>query len=569
MSLLLKNNQKNFLDKTYPREEDPSMRDKPWLKQYERHVPHSIAYPEISIQQFLLDTVANHPDYTAITFNEIDITYRDLNERVNQLAQALRKRGLEKGDRIAFLLVNSPTYVIAFFAALKLGAIVVNMSVGIQGEELIRCLNDSGAKMVVTLDLFAQNLYLVITKTGVKTIILHSIFGLEKKIPLEKGVPQPQIFQEVLSSVNMAEEPGVQVSSKDVAVLQYSSGSTGVPKAATLTHFNIVASVLQSDAWMGEQKAGNAAVLCVIPFFHVFGMSACLLVSVYKGYRMILLPRIDPMDILSLMKTNEHYRPISFPVVPSLWAAILSLPPEVAGPQLSSVQVATSGGAALPSWVHDRYEKLTGRKIIEAYGLSEASGATHFTPSPSGGPRGSIGLPSPDTEVRIMDIETGQRDCPVGEIGELVVKGPQIMQGYWNNKELTSSALRNGWLYTKDLARMDEKGYFYLVDRKDDLIISSGFNIYPSQIEAVLEKHPKVKDVAVIGVPDRIKGQAIAAVIALKEGLEVGKEEFLKYCKENMPDYRVPKTILIRREIPRDPAGKILKRILRQEIKAG
>ena len=275
------------------------MRDKPWLKQYERHVPHSIAYPEISIQQFLLDTVANHPDYTAITFNEIDITYRDLNERVNQLAQALRKRGLEKGDRIAFLLVNSPTYVIAFFAALKLGAIVVNMSVGIQGEELIRCLNDSGAKMVVTLDLFAQNLYLVITKTGVKTIILHSIFGLEKKIPLEKGVPQPQIFQEVLSSVNMAEEPGVQVSSKDVAVLQYSSGSTGVPKAATLTHFNIVASVLQSDAWMGEQKAGNAAVLCVIPFFHVFGMSACLLVSVYKGYRMILLPRIDPMDIPS------------------------------------------------------------------------------------------------------------------------------------------------------------------------------------------------------------------------------------------------------------------------------
>jgi long-chain acyl-CoA synthetase len=268
------------------------------------------------------------------------------------------------------------------------------------------------------------------------------------------------------------------------------------------------------------------------------------------------------------MKINKTYRPISFPVVPSLWAAILSLPQEVAGPQLSSVQVATSGGAPLPSWVHDRYEKLTGRKIIEAYGLSEASGATHFTPSPSGGPRGSIGLPSPDTEGRIMDIETGQRECPVGEIGELVVKGPQIMQGYWKNKDLTSSALRNGWLYTKDLARMDEEGYFYLVDRKDDLIISSGFNIYPSQIEAVLEKHPKIKDVAVIGVPDRIKGQAITAVIALKEGQEGDKEEFLKYCKENMPDYRVPKTILIRREIPRDPAGKILKRILRQEVQA-
>jgi len=544
------------------------MKEKPWLKHYESHVPHSIAYPEISIQRFLLDTVTNHPDYTAISFNEIDITYRNLNERVNRLAQALRKGGVKKGDRIAFLLVNSPTYVIAFFAVLKLGAIVVNMSVGIQGEELTRCLNDSGAKIVVTLDLFAQNLYQVITKTGVKTVILHSIFGLEKKIPLEEGAPQPQIFQEVLSSVQMAEEPVVQVSSGDVAVLQYSSGSTGAPKAATLTHFNIVASVFQSDAWMGAQEAGNAAVLCVIPFFHVFGMSACLLVSVYKGYRMVLLPRIDPTDILSLMKINKTYRPISFPVVPSLWAAILSLPQEVAGPQLSSVQVATSGGAPLPSWVHDRYEKLTGRKIIEAYGLSEASGATHFTPSPSGGPRGSIGLPSPDTEGRIMDIETGQKECPVGEIGELVVKGPQVMQGYWKNKDLTSSALRNGWLYTKDLARMDEEGYFYLVDRKDDLIISSGFNIYPSQIEAVLEKHPKIKDVAVIGVPDRIKGQAITAVIALKEGQEGDKEEFLKYCKENMPDYRVPKTILIRREIPRDPAGKILKRILRQEVQA-
>ena len=543
------------------------MKEKPWLKHYKSHVPNSIAYPEISIQRFLLDTVTNHPDYTAISFNEIDMTYRDLNERVNRLAQALRKGGVKKGDRIAFLLVNSPTYVIAFFAVLKLGAIVVNMSVGIQGEELTRCLNDSGAKIVVTLDLFAQNLYQVITKTGVKTVILHSIFGLEKKIPLEEGVPQPQIFQEVLSSVQSAEEPGVQVSSGDVAVLQYSSGSTGAPKAATLTHFNIVASVLQSDAWMG-QEAGNAAVLCVIPFFHVFGMSACLLVSVYKGYRMVLLPRIDPMDILSLMKTNETYRPISFPVVPSLWAAILSLPPEVAGPQFSSVRVATSGGAPLPSWVHDRYEKLTGRKIIEAYGLSEASGATHFTPSPSGGPRGSIGLPSPDTEGRIMDIETGQRECPVGEIGELVVKGPQIMQGYWKNKDLTSSALRNGWLYTKDLARKDKEGYFYLVDRKDDLIISGGFNIYPSQIEAVLEKHPKIKEVAVIGVPDRIKGQAITAVIALKEGLEGDKEEFLKYCKENMPDYRVPKTVLLRREIPRDPAGKILKRILRQEVQA-
>jgi long-chain acyl-CoA synthetase len=542
--------------------------NRPWLKQYEKHVLHSITYPEIPIHRFLLDTVAKHPDDIAISFNEIQILYKELNARVNMFAHALQKIGVEKGDTIALLLVNSPIYVIAFFAALKIGAVVANLSVGIQGEELIRCLNESGAKGVVTMDLFAQNIYKVIKNTKVKTVILHSVMGLEKKMRFEEGVPQPQLFQEVLAAARNTEEPAVQVSPGDVAVLQYTSGSTGAPKAATLTHANLVASVLQSAAWMG-MSAGNAAVMCVIPFFHVFGMSACLLLSVFKGYRMVLLPRIDLMDILSLMKTIETYRPISFPAVPSLWGAILSLPPEAARNQLSSIQVATSGGAPLPSWAHEKFENLTGRKMMEAYGLSEASSATHFTPYPRGGPRGSVGVPLPDTEARIMDIETGEKECPAGEIGELVVKGPQIMRGYWNNQDLTSAALRKGWFYTGDLARMDQDGFFYIVDRKDDLIISSGFNVYPSQIEEVLEKHPKIREAAVIGAPDRIKGQAIVAVIVLREGMQGDKEEFLNYCKENMPDYRMPKTILFRDAIPRNPAGKILKRVLKRDVQPG
>ncbi len=537
----------------------------PWLKHYAKHVPPTIAYPEIPIHRFLTDTVAQHPDYIAFTFNETNTSYRELNQKVNKFALILQKAGVKKGDRIAFIVVNSPTYVIAFFAAIKLGAIVANLSVGIQGEELTRCLNNSGATVVVTLDLFAQNLYDVVKNTGVKIVILHSVFGLEKKIPMEEGMPEPQIFPEVLASIESAAEPVVEISPADVAVLQYTSGSTGAPKAAILTHSNIVASVLQSDTWIGIKGAGNAAVMCVIPFFHVFGMSACLLVSVLKGYRMILFPRIDLMDILSLMKMLETYRPISFPAVPSLWSAIMSLSPEAARIQFSSLQVAISGGAPLAPSVHDRFEELTGRKIMEAYGLSEASSATHITPYPRGAPRGSIGLPLPDTEVRIMDMETGQKECKLGELGELVVKGPQIMQGYWNNAELTSAVLRNGWLYTGDMARMDKDGYFYLVDRKDDLIISNGFNIYPGQIEDVLKRHPKVKDAAVIGIPDRIKGQAVIAVVALKEGLQGDKEEFLQYCKENLPDYRLPKTILLRDEIPRDPAGKLLRRILRQD----
>jgi len=541
--------------------------ERPWLKQYERRVPPSIAYPEIPIHRFLLDTVAKHPGDIAVSFNETQIPYGELNARVNLFAHALQKAGVEKGDRIVLLLVNSPVYVVAFFAVLKIGGIVVNLNVGIQGEELLRCLNESGAKAVVTMDLFIQNVYKMIKNTKVKTVILHSVMGLEKKMRLEEGTPQPQLFQEVLAAARNTGEPAAQSSPGDVAVLQYTSGSTGAPKAATLTHSNIVASVLQSETWMGTENAGNAAVMCVIPFFHVFGMSACLLLSVRKGYRMVLLPRVDLMDILSLTKTIEANKPISFPAVPSLWGAILSLPPETARSQLSSIQVATSGGAPLPVWVQERFEKLTGRKMMEAYGLSEASSATHFTPYPRGGPQGSIGVPLPDTEARIMDLETGEKECPAGEIGELVVKGPQIMRGYWNNEDLTSEVLRRGWFYTGDLAWMDPDGFFYIVDRKDDLILSSGFNVYPSQIEAILEKHPKIKDAAVIGVPDRIKGQAILAVIVLREGMEGDKEEFLSYCKEKMPDYRVPKTILFRDAIPRNPAGKILKRVLKEETK--
>ena len=541
--------------------------NRPWLKHYEAHVPHSLIYPEIPIQRFLTDSVARHPDHVAVTFNDLHFSYRNVNERVNRFARALLKLGVGKGDRVAFLLVNSPTYVFAFFAVMKLGAVVVNLSVGIQGEELARCLKDSAAKAVVTLDLFAQGVYAVILNTAVETVILHSVFGLEKTLSLEQGMPQPLLFNELVASAGTAEELKVQVSPGDVAVLQFTSGSTGAPKAATLTHKNVVASVLQSEAWIGISGAGNASVLCIIPFFHVFGMSACLLISVLKGYRMVLVPRIDLMDILSLMETLKTYKPLSFPAVPSLWAGILSLPPEVAREHLSPITVATSGGAPLPQWVHERFEELTGRRIVEAYGLSEASSATHFTPYPKGGPVGSMGLPLPDTEARIVDRETGETECVVGEIGELVVRGPQIMQGYWKNELLTSATLRDGWLHTGDLARVDSEGFFFLVDRKDDLILSSGFNIYPTEVEEVLKRHPKVKDAGAVGVPDRVKGQVVVAAIALKPGAEADKQELMTYCRDHMPEYRVPKAILLMEEIPRDPAGKILRRMLRQDAR--
>ncbi len=538
----------------------------PWLRHYAKHVHPTLNYPAKTLYRFLADMAAGHPDDCAMTFNDQDTTYAQLNEKVLRFAAVLVQQGVQKGDRVALILVNSPTYVISFFALMKLGAIAANLSVGISGEELANCLNNAGAKVAVTLDLFARNLYGVIQNTPVKSVILHSVFGLEKKIAAKAGLPVPQIFADLMADPRQVAKTDADVFPGDVAVLQYTSGSTGTPKAATLTHANLVASVCQSDAWMGREGEGNAAVLCVIPFFHVFGLTACLIVSIYKGYRMLLLPRMDAMDILSLSKMLDAYKPISFPAVPSLWNALLSLPDHAATEQLSSIQVAISGGAPVPGALHDRYQTLTGKRMLEAYGLSEASSATHMTPYPSGGPAGSIGIPLPDTQAKIMDIETGQRECAPGEIGELAVKGPQIMQGYWNNNELTASVLRDGWFFTRDLARTDDDGFFYLVDRKDDMIISKGFNVYPGQIEDVLKQHPKVRDAAVIGVDDRLKGQVIVAVVALKEGAQAQKEELLTHCKDHLPDYRVPKTILIRADIPRDPAGKLLRRILRQDV---
>jgi long-chain acyl-CoA synthetase len=541
------------------------MKKKPWLKNYEEHVPHSLTYPDVTLPHFLLKTADAHPDHIATTLNDVDISYGELNEKVNKFAHALQKIGVKKGDRISLLLVNSPTYVIAFFAILKLGAIVVNLSVGTQGEELISFLQDSGSKTVITLDIFVQNVYRVVKKTPVTDIIIHSVMGLEKGITVEEGLPELKIFND-LAATEPEDEPETDVSSHDLAVLQYTSGSTGTPKAVALSHANIVASLCQSEAWVKIEDAGNAPVICIIPFFHVFGMSACMLISVLKGYRMILIPRFDLFDILPLMKTIESYQPIFLPAVPSLWAALLSYP-EVAKKNLSSIEVATSGGSSLPDWVSEKFEEFTGRKLLEAYGLSEASSATHFAPYPGGGPIGSIGLPLPDTEAKIVDIEKGEVECETGEIGELIVKGPQIMVGYWNNPDLTAMKMRDGWLFTDDLAYMDEDGFFYLVDRKDDLIISSGFNVYPSQIEAVLMRHSKVKDSAVIGKPDRIKGESIVAILVLEKEVKGEKEEFIEYCRKNLPDYKVPKEIIFRSNIPKNPAGKPLRKIMRQEVK--
>ncbi|MBU0515898.1 MAG: AMP-binding protein, partial [Proteobacteria bacterium] len=480
--------------------------ERPWLKTYPKWVPGSRDYPEISLAQFLIDTAAEHPDYIATTLNEDDISYAQLNEKVNRFAHALAGLGLGKGDRVAFIVPNSPTYVIAYYAVLKLGAVVVNINVMTLGQELTRMLNDCRAKLAVTLDIFAPNIFAVAAETPVEKVVVHSVYGREKTIELGSDDPELLIYSEIVADQSAA-EPGLAARGEDVAVLQYTSGTSGPPKAAVLTHRSISANVLQLESWVQEERdLENEAVICIVPFFHVFGMVACMNLAVYMAWRMILVPMFNVLDALPLMEMVKTYRPVSFPAVPSLWATLVSHPSAKEEP-FAAILVPTSGGAPLPAWVREKHHQLTGRHILDAYGLSEASSATHMAPYPVGAPPGSIGLPLPDTDVRIVDLDTGQKDLPVGEVGEMIIRGPQITKEYWNNPELTAQALRDGWLHTGDLARMDEQGFFYLVDRKDDLIISRGFNVYPSEVEKALTAHPKIKEAAVVGRQDRLRGE--------------------------------------------------------------
>ncbi|MBN1381800.1 MAG: AMP-binding protein [Deltaproteobacteria bacterium] len=536
------------------------MTEKPWLKSYEPRISPQLDYPPLTIPRFLFETAEKHPEYIATTFNETDITYGELNAKVNGMAHALRSLGVKKGDHCALFLPNTPTYAIAYYAILKIGAVVVNINVGIQGEELADSLNMSRARVIISLDVFIQNIYRVLKNTAVEIVILHSVFGLEQKMKYD-GVPRPLIFNDLVAA-HPEHEPDWACLPEDLAVLQFTGGTTGRPKAAMLAHQSVVANIMQTVEWVNAEEAGNDAVLCIIPFFHVFGMNACLNLAVRKGYRMILVPRFDWLDLIPLMSMIEKYRPISLPAVPGLWTALL-VSSRTTKELLASLQVPVSGGAPLPGKVQDQYEALTGRKIYVAYGLSEASSAALFAPYPKGAPPGSIGLPLSDTDARIVDIETGTKALPPGEVGELTVRGPQMMLGYYENEALTAKVLRDGWLYTGDLAYMDESGFFYLVDRKDDLIITSGFNVYPSGVEDVLLAHPAVKETAVVGVPDRTRGQAVTAYVVLKENRQADRDVILAFCRERLSDFKVPRAIHFVERIPRNPIGKPLKASLK------
>ncbi len=539
--------------------------NRPWAKHYDQPVPEPFTFPETTLDRMFVAAVASHPDWVALSYNDEDTTYGQLNERVNRFAHGLRSLGVAKGDRVALMLPTSPVYPMAAVAAHKIGAVIVNIGVMTKGPEFAAILRATGARVLVTLDVFLPNIHTSLAAAGVEHLVLHSVQGLEKKLPPLAVTPVP--LDQLLRSHPATEPPAV-AEPGDLAVLQMTSGTSGRPKAVMLTHRNIVANLHQIETFRTTAGRSNASVICLLPFFHVFGFTICFQLSVLRGYRMVLVPRFDPLAVLPLLGLLEKYRPVeSLPAVPGLWIALTKhLEASSATRELlAGIEMPSCGGAPLPPGVKERYFQLTGRRLHEAYGLSEASSTTHMTPLSKSCPAGSIGIPLPGTDARIADLENSDRSLDPGEVGELAVRGPQVMGGYWQAPVETESTakLRDGWLFTGDLARMDAEGFFYLVDRKDDMIITSGFNVYPSEVEAVLKSHPGVADAVVVGAPDASRGRSIVARIVPRDGSQLTDAQVFEHCRARLPDYKVPRRVLFVAEIPKSPVGKPQRRELR------
>lgn len=553
--------------------------EKPWLALYPQQVPHSIDYPRKPLQQFLQEAAEQFPQKTAIHFLGKELTYKEIYEQAIKLASYLQQLGLQKGDRVSIMLPNCPQAVISYYAILFAGGIVVQTNPLYTERELEYQLNDSGAKVIISLDL----LYPRITKVKAHTKIEHVIItSIKDYLPFPKNVLYPFVQKKQTGMIVRVKHEGdchlftkaLSLASgkvketdvdpiEDIALLQYTGGTTGFPKAAMLTHYNLTANTFMCAKWMYKCERGNESILGVLPFFHVYGMTAVMNLSIMEGYKMILLPKFD---VETTLKTIEKQRPTLFPGAPTIYIALLNHP-NLKKYDLSSIKVCISGSAPLPVEVQEQFETVTGGKIVEGYGLTEASPVTHSNFIWDGKRiKGSIGVPWPDTEAMIVSLETGEK-ANVNEIGEIVVRGPQVMKGYWNRPEETAATLRDGWLYTGDLGYMNEEGYFFVVDRKKDMIIASGYNVYPREVEEVLYEHPKVQEAVVIGVPDAYRGETVKAFVVIKEGETCTEEELDQFMRSKLAAYKVPRIYEFRKELPKTAVGKILRRALVEEEK--
>jgi long-chain acyl-CoA synthetase len=571
-----------------------SERPRPWLSSYPPDVPHSLApFPERPMWSLLEESARNHPDSPAVAFPVAPmarrLTYRQLKDEAERFARALRSLGLEKGDRVGLVLPNSPQYVVAFYALQRLGAVPVGNNPLYTQREMTHQLTDAGIDTLIVLDLLYPLIGKIRQEVGLKRVIVTEIgdylgFPInrlarvkQKREAQKEGHPWPPVPEghEVLRWSDLMRNasgdlPDLDVDPReDVAVLVYTGGTTGVSKGAMLTHFNMVSNALQTGAWFTDVRDGEEGIMAVLPFFHSYGLGAVMTMAISRAMKLICLPRFE---LEQALKAIDKEKATLFPGVPRIYIAI-NESPETRSYDLSSIRACFSGAAPLPVAVAEKFREITGGRLVEGYGLSETSPVTHINPIYGKAKFGTIGLPIPDTDCKIVDLDDPEKEVPVGEDGELCIAGPQVMKGYWNKPEETTDMIRTHsdgirWLHTGDIAKMDEEGYFQIVDRKKDMIIVSGFNVYPTDVEQVLYRHPKIEQVSVVGVPDDRTGEAVKAFVVLKEGEQASEQEILEWARDErhgLTGYRAPKKVEFREELPTTMVGKVLRRVLLEE----
>ncbi len=553
-----------------------------WRQHYEPGVPHHLEYPDLVLPDFLARSARSHPRRPMTVFAGRALGYAQVDALADDFARGIRALGINPGDRVAIMLPNCPQFPIAFYGALRAGAVAVPVNPLYRRQDLAGILGDSGARLLVTLTKLYPAVREVRGETLLEHVILTSIqeylparlrflFSLFKERKEGHAFPRGEDaipFQAVIWCGRGSRGGGAGGARAgaadglpgpdDLAVLQYTGGTTGTPKAAMLTHRNLVANALQAISWFPSLRYGEEVFAAVLPFFHVYGLTCVLNVSTALAASMVLFPQFQAREVLAGV---ARHRVTFFPGVPAMYVAMSHLK-DLSRYPLGSVRLFFTGAAPMPVEVKERFERLSGGSVVEGYGLSEASPVTHANPGYGRHKPGSIGLPLPDTEARIVDLETGERELPPGEEGELVVRGPQVMKGYWNRPEETAAALRGGWLHTGDVARMDADGYFYIVDRKKDVVIVGGFNVYPREIEELLYQHPAVKEAAVVGVSHPLRGEVLVAYVVPRQ--PVTPAEVLAFCRDRLPPYKVPRRVRIVDVIPKTLVGKPLRRVIRE-----
>lgn len=532
------------------------MNEKAWLNHYPDSIFNQVEIPKIPLWQILKDTAEKYPKHNALSFYGRKLSYQEVYSLSQAFASSLQHNQVQKGDRVAIMLPNCPQYVISYYGILTAGGIVTQVNPMSVERELEFILKDSGAESIVVLDSLYPKVKSVQAQTNLRNIIVVSLQ------PSEQDYTPDREFESFLHEGNETVTPILFEPEHDVAILQYTGGTTGRSKGAMLTHRNLLANIIQCYEFFKEEfEIGKEKCLTVIPLFHVFGMSSCMNLSILIAAESIMLPRFDLEEVLNTIKTEQ---PTTFPGVPTMYVAITNHPrAEEYG--INCIKTCNSGSAPMPVELLRTFEGKTGAKILEGYGLTETSPSTHCNPPFAARKPGSVGIGVPSTEYKIVDLATGTKEVPAGELGEVIIKGPQVMKGYWNMPEETANTLRDGWLYTGDIAKVDEDGYLYIVDRKKDLIIAGGFNIYPRDIEEVLYEHSAVQEAVVIGVPDSYRGETVKAVIVLKAGKTATEEEIIQYCRQNLAAYKVPRRVEFRGQLPKTGVGKILRRTLREE----